>query len=134
MTTIEAAYEGAGCVRIAGRLFDYRFRGKDPSKSKGDGYGGVMPQAARQLIAEGADPETIVRVTRDGTRVFSEDLALGAWAALRFEEPSEARHSVRARRYRPLDGDRLGQIRQGAMLRGFQAHEAASHIGHHPQG
>lgn len=99
--TLHAAYEGSGSVRIGERLFSY------PNRNKGDGYGGVMPKTARTLIREGVDPETLVHLTRDGTNVFAKDWSLREWASIEFTEPDSAKHSVRARKYRPHSSERI---------------------------
>ncbi len=109
-TTITAAFEGCCAVRIAGQLHDF---------SSDHAKGGVLPRTARNLLAEGADPEAVLRVTRDGTPAFA-DATLGQWAAVSVEERD--RRGVRlvpyrdhssARRTIP-DGEAAVELREAA--------------------
>lgn len=70
--TIQAALEGSDAVRIGGRLYIYPVLG--------NGAGGPMARAARKLIRDGTDPDTLVRLTRDGISVYAEDSSLRSWA------------------------------------------------------
>lgn len=75
-TIITVALEGCCAVRIAGQLYDF---------SSDHAKGGVLPRTARKLLAKGADPEAVLRVTRDGTPAFA-DATLGQWARISVEE------------------------------------------------
>lgn len=93
--TFHAAYQGSRAVWINDRLFSY---------PQGNGAGGVLPQAARDLIKQGANPDALVIVSRDGAKVFA-DATLRSWAAITIEESSGDR-PMRTRPFRPFSSNR----------------------------
>lgn len=97
MTPIEIVLSGSTTAQVEGRAFAFSlYRSRS----------GVVHRVARALLAEGHDPRTLVRVTRNGTTVF-EEAPLGAWADVGVEESD--RVSVRLRKYRPWSGsERVG--------------------------
>lgn len=117
---IEAAYKGSTAVRIDGRLHSF---------TRHQARGGVLPRAARRLISEGADPDTLVRVTRDGTPVFALT-TLGQWAAITYEEGDSCPRGLRRRVYRPHSSERAQLDGGGEAAR--EAAEAPSLVLTHP--
>lgn len=109
-SSIEATLEGSYAVRIAGRLFGFT----------GDlARGGVLPRAARKLLAEGADPSALLSVTRDGSPVFA-DASLAHWASISVEErekrparvvPFRVHSSMRGKK---ADGEVASELRNAA--------------------
>lgn len=97
-TTIVAELVGSTGVYVDGRPFNY---------STWRARSGVVPRVARELLKEGYDPKTILRVTRKGTMVFK-DASLGAWAGLSVEETDH--RSVRFTRYRPFALPNSGDV------------------------
>lgn len=95
MTRIEIILSGSTTAHVEGRTF---------ALSERRARAGVIPTVARALLAEGHDPGSAVRVTRDGTKVF-EDATLGAWANVCVEESD--RQSARLRKYRPWKDAKL---------------------------
>lgn len=93
---IEVELVGSTCARVEGRPFGYvRWRAQT----------GVVPKVARELVREGRDPATVVRVTRKGTICFK-DATLGSWASLCVEETDL--QSVRFRKHRERDFATVG--------------------------
>lgn len=62
------------------------------------GKSGVLTAVSRQLIAEGADPATLIRAMRDGVQAFAEDKPLSWWAERTVEG---GKHRPRMVKYQP---------------------------------
>lgn len=59
-----------------------------------------MPPLARLMLAAGCDPEGIVRITRNGTPVWTVDKPLQYWADLDIRELPDGQ--IVRRKYRPI--------------------------------